>query len=195
MTKEVKRIGAIVLAGGRSSRFGRDKLAESIDGRPLLDRAVAAVGAVASQVVIVATPGAVVRAPDGVVIAYDPQPFEGPLAGLATGLAALPPDVDRVLVVGGDMPTLVVPVLERMLRGLGAREGVVLTDDVSPRPLPMAIRWAPASAAADRLLAGGERRLRALLEELDIEAIPEETWRIDDPDGTTLRDVDVPTDL
>ncbi len=195
MTEEANRIGAIVLAGGRSSRFGRDKLAESIDGRPLLDRAVEAVRAVANHVVIVATPGVVPHAPAGVVIAYDRQPFEGPLAGLAAGLAALPLDVDRVLVVGGDMPTLVVPVLERMLRGLGAREGVVLADDVSPRPLPMAVRSAPASAAADRLLAGGERRLRALLAELDIEAIPAETWRLDDPDGTTLRDDDLPTDL
>ena len=49
MTKEVKRIGAIVLAGGRSSRFGRDKLAESIDGRPLLDRAVEAVGVTCTE--------------------------------------------------------------------------------------------------------------------------------------------------
>ncbi|MGH2474787.1 MAG: NTP transferase domain-containing protein, partial [Candidatus Limnocylindrales bacterium] len=37
MTDAAPRIGAIVLAGGRSSRFGRDKLAEPMDGRPLLD--------------------------------------------------------------------------------------------------------------------------------------------------------------
>ena len=29
-------VTGLVLAGGRSSRFGRDKLAEPIDGRPLL---------------------------------------------------------------------------------------------------------------------------------------------------------------
>ena len=36
-------VAAIVLAGGRSSRFGRDKLAEPVDGRPLLDHAIDAV--------------------------------------------------------------------------------------------------------------------------------------------------------
>ncbi|MGH2477473.1 MAG: NTP transferase domain-containing protein, partial [Candidatus Limnocylindrales bacterium] len=174
---------------------GRDKLAEPMDGRRLLDRAVEAVRAVASEVVIVAAPGAELRAPKGVLVAYDPRPFEGPLAGLAAGLAALPPDVDRVLVVGADMPTLVVPVLERLVRGLEAREGVVLADDVRPRPLPLAVRSSPASAAADRLLAGGERRLRALLSELDVDVIPATTWRVDDPDGSTLRDIDLPTDL
>ena len=195
MTADAKRIGAIVLAGGRSSRFGRDKLAESIDGRSLLGHAVEAVGAVASAVVIVAAPGAALDVPDGVLVAHDPSPFEGPLAGLAAGLAALPRDVDKVLVVGGDMPNLVVAVLERLLRGLGARDGVVLADDIHPRPLPMAVRSAPASAAVGRLLAGGERRLRALLPELDADVIPPAIWRVDDPDGTTLRDVDLPTDL
>ena len=53
-----ERIGAIVLAGGRSSRFGRDKLAEIVDGRPLLDHAIDAVRAVATDIVVVVAPGA-----------------------------------------------------------------------------------------------------------------------------------------
>ena len=36
-------VTGLVLAGGRSSRFGRDKLAEPIDGRPLLWHAIDAV--------------------------------------------------------------------------------------------------------------------------------------------------------
>jgi hypothetical protein len=49
---------------------------------------------------------------------------------------------------------------------------------------------------AERLLAGGERRLRALLAQLDsVVAIDPATWRADDPTGETLRDVDVPSDL
>ncbi len=195
MTDGTPRIGAIVLAGGRSSRFGRDKLAEPVGGRPLLERAVDAVRIVADVVVIVVSPGATIPLSDGVLIAFDPRPFEGPLAGLAAGLAALPADVDRVIVVGGDMPTLVVPVLRRLIRGLGACDVTVLADDDRPRPLPMAVRSAPASAATARLLAGGERRFRALLSELDVEVIAAAVWRVDDPHGSTLRDVDRPTDL
>ena len=102
-----ERIGAIVLAGGRSSRFGRDKLAEIIDGRPLLDHAIDAVRAVATDIVVVVAPGTMLPVPPGVRIAEDPVAFEGPLAGLAAGLAALDPAVDRLIVVGGDMPSLV----------------------------------------------------------------------------------------
>jgi molybdopterin-guanine dinucleotide biosynthesis protein A len=71
----------------------------------------------------------------------------------------------------------------------------VLADGDRARPLPLAIRRSVGAAAADRLLDAGERRLRALLERLDVEVIAEEDWREDDPDGETLRDVDAPDDL
>ncbi|MFN8623891.1 MAG: NTP transferase domain-containing protein, partial [Chloroflexota bacterium] len=49
-------VSAIVLAGGRASRFGADKLAASLDGVPLLHHAVRAVSAVpgATEVIVVA---------------------------------------------------------------------------------------------------------------------------------------------
>ena len=49
-------VSAIVLAGGRSARFGRDKLAVSIDGRPLLHHAAEAVAAVATDIIVIAPP-------------------------------------------------------------------------------------------------------------------------------------------
>jgi len=38
-------------------------------------------------------------------------------------------------------------------------------------------------------------RLGALIEVLDVAVIPENEWRKLDPEGRTLRDVDVPADL
>src|SRR6185312_6472066 len=107
MTSAAAHVGAIVLAGGRSSRFGRDKLAEPVGGRPMLDRAIDAVRVVATDIVVVTTPDGSPRLSAEVTIARDARPFEGPLAGLAAGLAALDPSVRRSIVVGGDMPTLV----------------------------------------------------------------------------------------
>ena len=49
---------ALVLAGGASSRFGSDKLAATLDGRPLLHHALEAVAAVADRIVLVVAPGA-----------------------------------------------------------------------------------------------------------------------------------------
>ena len=51
-------ISVIVLAGGRSRRFGRDKLAEPVDGRPLLHHAIDAVRPIATEIIVVAAPGA-----------------------------------------------------------------------------------------------------------------------------------------
>jgi molybdopterin-guanine dinucleotide biosynthesis protein A len=190
------RVGAIVLAGGRSSRFGRDKLAEPIDGTPMLERAISAVRQVATDVVVVAAPDGCPMVPPGTTVARDSRAFEGPLAGLATGLQALDANVEHVIVVGGDMPTLVPAVLERLLALVDRAPAVILEDDAGPRPLPMAARRSIVEPVAERLLAAGERRLRALLAELDnVVAIAPATWRVDDPTGETLRDVDVPGDL
>jgi molybdenum cofactor guanylyltransferase len=189
------RVAALVLAGGRSSRFGRDKLVEPIEGRTMLDRALDAVGSVAAELTVVAAPDGTpaLRAPVSVV--HDDLAFEGPLAGLATGLRSLDPEIERVIVVGGDMPTVVPAVLHRLLEALDAHEAAVIADEERPRPLPLAVRRSVGGPAVDRLLETGERRLRALLETLDVAVIPPATWRVDDPAGETLRDVDTPEDL
>ena len=190
-----ERVTALVLAGGRSSRFGRDKLIEPIGGRPMLDHVIDRAREVASDVVVVAAAGATQDVPLGVEIVHDERPFEGPLAGLGIGLRAVDPGVERVIVVGGDMPTVVPAVLDRLLAALDRREAAVLADDVRERPLPMAVRRSVASPAVDRLLEDGERRLRALLSVLDVEVVPQQTWLGDDPTAESLRDVDVPDDL
>ena len=190
------RIGAIVLAGGRSSRFGRDKLAEMIDGRPLLDHAIDVVRTVASDIVVVAAPGANPVVRDDVRLAHDPVRFEGPLAGLAAGLAVLDPAVDLVVVVAGDMPSLMPAVLRRLLDTVASdSDAAILGKDGDTPPLPMALRRRRAEAAVGTLLDAGERRLRAISEVLGAEVIPEATWRLDDPTAATLRDIDTPADV
>ena len=191
-----ERIGAIVLAGGRSSRFGRDKLAEIIDGRPLLEHAIAAVLAVATDVVVVAAPGSNPDLPKGVLLAHDPVAFEGPLAGLAAGLAELDTSVERVVAVAGDMPSLVPAVLRRLLDLVeSGADAAILAHDGDALPLPMALRRGSAERAVETLLGGGERRLRALTGALDAAVMAESTWRAHDQTAATLDDIDTPEDL
>ena len=188
-------MSAVVLAGGRSSRFGRDKLAEPFDGRPLLDRAIEVVQRLATDVIVVAAPSAEQVVPDGVRMVHDPVGYEGPLAGLATGLDAAREEV--VVVVGGDMPTLVTAVLDSMASALDdpSIAAVVLAHEGRPRPLPMVVRRVAALGAARASLEGGDRGLRALVEALPTRVVPEHVWRGLDPDGATLRDIDTPADL
>ena len=161
----------------------------------MLDHAIAAVEQVAGTVLVVAPPDSVPAMASDARLVHDSHAFEGPLAGLATGLKAMDPGLEHIIVVGGDMPTLVPAVLRRLLGALETHEAAVLADDAGPRPLPIALRRSAAAPALERLLSTGERRLRALLVELDVVVVPPATWRQDDPEGVTLRDIDVPGDL
>jgi molybdopterin-guanine dinucleotide biosynthesis protein A len=187
------RVSVVILAGGRSSRFGRDKLAEPIDGRPLLDHAIDAVRLLASEILVVAGPDATPGVAGDVRLVHDAVAFEGPLVGARAGLVAASESI--VLLVGGDMPGLVDAVLESMVDLLGAADAVVLEHEDRPRPLPMAVRRERALAAVEGLIAQGERRLRALIDVLETRTIAETTWRALDPDGATLRDIDTEADL
>ena len=94
------------------------------------------------------------------------------------------------------MPSLEPAVLHLLVDAIDPEtSAAVLEGDDRARPLPMALRRNDAEAAARRLLADGERRLRALPTTLGAAVVPAATWRVLDPDGGTLRDVDVPADL
>jgi hypothetical protein len=72
---------------------------------------------------------------------------------------------------------------------------VVLRDADGPRPLPAVLAVAPALALARTLLASGERRLRALVEGLEPDEVPEAIWSAADAKGAWRQDVDLPDDL
>jgi molybdopterin-guanine dinucleotide biosynthesis protein A len=187
----------IVLAGGRSTRFGSDKLGAHMDGVALVRRAVDAVGAVTDGVIVVLPPG-VQRddLPDDVRMTHDLQEGEGPLAGLHTGLLTAVRS-EQVLVVGGDMPQLQPSVLRLLLDTLDDAnvDAAALADGDRPRPLPIALRTWPAADAVHSLLHAGRRRLRDALDALRTAVIDEPTWTALDPARLTLRDIDEPGDL
>lgn len=202
---------AIILAGGRSSRFGADKLAARLDGIPVLEHALRAVAQVADPVVVVVSPDAPSPSVPSdlrveVVPARDLVAHQGPLAGLVGGLAALgswaasdgegaAPDV--VLLVAGDMPTLVPAVLALLVRILDEDPalGAVTLETEPPTLLPSAIRATIAGPVAEGLLADDRRSLRGLLESVPSSTVASAVWRAIDPEGRTLRDIDTPGDL
>ncbi|MGZ8605364.1 MAG: molybdenum cofactor guanylyltransferase [Actinomycetota bacterium] len=194
----------LVLAGGRSTRFGRDKLAEPLGGKSLLAHAVVAVGSVVREVIVLLPPvgdppplpRSVGAARVPVRVVRDPEPFGGPLVALLAGLERTREPF--ALVVGGDMPGLVGPVLAALLRALAASgdaDATVLAFRGRRQPLPAALRVGAATTAAQRLLGEGERSVHALLRVLRTRELLEAEWRSLDPTAATLRDVDVPGDL
>ncbi|MCI0582534.1 MAG: molybdenum cofactor guanylyltransferase [Chloroflexi bacterium] len=188
----------IVLAGGRSTRFGTDKLAIEVDGRPLLHHAIEAVAAVAIRVIVVASPGTDPALPAElearVHVVHDPESFGGPLVGLAAALAEA--DAPIALVVGGDMPRMVPLVLRRLVATVGpGRPAVSLEIPGRFHPLPMALDVLAARPAAATVLERGGRALRDLLRELGAISIPAPVWLALDPAAATIVDIDRPEDL
>jgi molybdopterin-guanine dinucleotide biosynthesis protein A len=201
-------VTAIVLAGGRSSRFGGQKLAAEVDGVTLLDHAIGAVRALADEI-IVAGPASLAPAPTMATTTTpappirtlaDEESFAGPLAALAGALRVT--RTDLAIVVGGDMPGLVTSVLEAMLGRLAPDDdldGVLLASE-APEPqhrhvLPLALRVTTAFRAADEALSAGDRSLVRLLDRLRVDEVPAAEWLALDPNARTVLDVDRPDDL
>jgi molybdopterin-guanine dinucleotide biosynthesis protein A len=194
---------AIVLAGGRSRRFGTDKLAARMaDGRSVLAHGVAAVEAIADQLVVVLAPGA--NRPDDLPartgVVHDPEPDGGPLVGLAAGLEAA--NDELVIVIAGDMPLLEPAVLRLLVEALqqdpvvdAARLEADASTVGSVAVLPCVLRREPARRACRDAVATGDRRLRACLERLATAVVPAVEWRALDPTGRTLLDIDRQADL
>lgn len=192
---------AIVLAGGRSRRFGGDKLqARLADGRSVLAHAVAAAAAVGDEIVVVIAPGAErpEGLPESVVLVHDPEPEGGPLMGLAAGLETVSGEI--VLVVGGDMPALEPSVLRLLIAAVENDPAVdaarlEVRDATRASVLPCVLRRKAARRACGEALSAGDRRLRGALEGLATTVVPAVEWRALDPSGRTLVDIDRPADL
>ena len=102
-------VAAIILAAGRSTRMGSNKLLEELTGKPLVRHVTNAALASKAHPVIVVTghqQERVEAALDGLDLAFVPNPdfADGLSTSLKAGIAALPAEVEAVVVLLGDMP-------------------------------------------------------------------------------------------
>lgn len=171
-------VGAVVLAGGRSSRMGRDKAGLQWRGTTLLQRTVDVVGAaVAGPVLVVRAAGqSLPSLPAEVTVVDDSRPAAGPLQGLADGLAAV--DAPAAFVCATDLPFLHPAFVRRVVAALGDADVALPVVGGFRQPLVAAYRIALAARAAD-LLAAGESRPGALLAGCDVVLLDERSLLAD----------------
>ncbi|HEY4581607.1 MAG TPA: molybdenum cofactor guanylyltransferase [Lysobacter sp.] len=167
----------VVLAGGRSSRMGRDKALLAIDGGTLLDRAIALLRDAGATRVLVSGDR---PAHDGIPDAF---PGLGPVGGIASVLTHV--DDGAMLVVPVDMPALDVDTLCVLFEATAA----VSAAHFVGHPLPWsAYVDARVRAQVAALAAGGEgpsmRALHAAVGGIEWPA----------PDAARLRNVNAPAD-
>jgi molybdenum cofactor cytidylyltransferase len=160
---------AVVLAAGASRRFGSPKLLAPLEGRPLLQHTLDSVASAGlGAVVVVLGDGA--RAVERAIAwrserrTVNPRPQDGLSSSLRVGMdaAAEDPEVDAVLVVLGDQPSLRPDVVRAILAAAEATDRpfvrVRYADDEAPNPVLV-------RRAAWALVAGldGDRGLGPLL--------------------------------
>ncbi len=148
----------VVIAGGRSIRFGGEKAAALLAGRPLLIWAVRRLQGSCAAVAVNTRPGteaeALARA-EGLPILYDAAgDAEGPLAGVKAGLLWARGLGARALAVSPcDAPLLPDDLFSRLIEAAGS--GAALAETAEGRQ-PLCALW-PVSALATltEALAGG----------------------------------------
>ncbi len=151
--------GAIILAGGKSSRMGSPKAALGWHGSTLLRRVTGIVArSVDGPVVVVSALGQALPALDGAVeVVADEREGRGPLQGLAAGLAAIGDRSEVAYVSSTDVPLLHPAFVRRVVGALDDQVDVVLPEVGGYRqPLSAAYRTGLLSTveeliAADRM--------------------------------------------
>jgi molybdenum cofactor cytidylyltransferase len=183
-------VRALLLCGGKATRFGSDKLAANLDGQPLVAHSVHNLLAGAGNALAVIPPGSKklrrILDDSGCDVLESPDCIRGMGASLAAGVAAMP-DASGWIVALGDMPFVkpltIAAVVDKIEKGA-----------LIAAPMYQGIRGHPvgfSSRLKDELLAldGDEGARGVLAAHRDgIEALIV-------ADAGVAADVDVPADL
>jgi molybdenum cofactor cytidylyltransferase len=143
-----KRVAAIVLAAGRSSRMqGPNKLLEDFGGKPLVRRAVEIALASKAAPVIVVTGNdevAVKKSLAGlnVQFVHNENYAEGLSTSIRTGIRALPDDVAGAVICLADMPRISAALIDRLIGAFEPERGALIVAPVRDGRRGNPLLWA-----------------------------------------------------
>lgn len=174
----------VLLAGGKSTRYGSPKALAEVAGRSILDRGLAALDAAVGDAVIVANdPRPYASA--GRPIRPDVRPGTGVLGGILTAIRwAEETDRQAALVLACDMPFVPPALLRRLVQRADA-EAVSLADSAGPRGMePLcAVYGIQCADAIERALDRDQRAIVSFFSDVEVRRLPlSEVRRFGDPD-------------
>lgn len=131
--------GAVILAGGKSSRLGRNKAFILLQNKPLVRHVYDTVASVCESIVLTTKPSRGASRystvlPSSVRVAYDVTKAQTPLVGILSGFSAL--NTQYAMVVACDMPFIKVEVIRHLFNSAGNSDTAVpVWPDGSVEPL------------------------------------------------------------
>ena len=185
-------VTGLILAGGASSRMGRNKALIEMDGQPLVARVAAALQPLTTERLIIANDPAPYRFL-GLPIIPDIEPGYGPLMGLYSGLKAASGEL--ALLVAVDMPFLSPDFLRYLLTLAPGYDVVIPEAEGRLHPLCAVYRRASCLPPIQEAIARGQRRLIAFHPQVRVRRVPEEELRQVSPDLRALINVNTPEEL
>jgi molybdenum cofactor guanylyltransferase len=179
------RVAGYVLAGGGSTRFGRDKALVELAGRPMLARMVELMRGVTPDVKIIAPPGKYANFEAEAV--NDQWPGEGPLGGIVTALLHTQEkelQCEWNLIVSCDMPFLTAVWMKFLVERAEQSAAHVILAHSGNGPEPLCACWR--TDAVDTLQAAFERGVRKVTQGIALlraEVLDERDWKRFDSAG------------
>src|SRR5712692_5293052 len=159
------KVAGYVLAGGGSTRFGRDKALAEVGGTPMLERMIELLQSVTKQVKIVAARSK--YAAFGAELVEDRWPGEGPLGGIITALEDAAKSAARRewnLIVSCDLPFLTADWLRFLDERAAKSNALALLPHSAGGPEPLCACYR--TAAAEPLLRAFGSGVRKITEAL-----------------------------
>ena len=189
--KRYDQVAGFILAGGASSRMGRDKALLEIGGEPLLVRTARLLGALVTEVAVIGPPER--YAALGLRVLPDDVAGLGPLGGIATALRITSREWN--LIVGCDLPYLSVAWLEWMIARARNSKSVALLPE-TPRGLePLcAIYRVNCAPVITQAIARGLRKVTDGLAGLSVERITAAQWGAFDSTGALFTNLNTRED-
>jgi molybdenum cofactor cytidylyltransferase len=188
------KIAALILAAGSGSRMGGSKMTADVSGAPMVRRVAEAVSASKAKPIVVVTgnePEKVAAALGGIEakLVHNPNFAQGMSTSLKAGLAALPKDIDGVVVALGDMPLVSSGDIDRLIRAFNPLEGRAICVPVHGGRRGNPVLWGKQFVAEMQAISGDQGARRLIEEHADqVIEVPVEG------DGV-LVDVDTPDKL
>lgn len=190
-TNNIKDVTGVVLAGGRSSRYGKNKALVKVNGVPLIERALRTMGSIFEHVVMITnTPEeyAYLKVP----MFQDIIQGLGPLGGIYTGLKVIPDQTG--FFVACDMPFLNPNLIRHM---------VAIRDDFDV-VVPKISGWVEAlhglytvkcRGSIESLIQSGTYQIFQFFSSVSVRFVDDEEVRRWDPDLRSFLNINTPDEL
>ena len=197
--KRYRQVAAFILAGGFSSRMGREKGLLEFGGEPLIARTARLIEPLVTKVTVVGSPerysvlGLCTIADQNIASREGDEVVRTPLVGIATALSATIAPWNLILAC--DLPYLTAVWLEWLLaRAVDSGAQVVMPRTSGGlEPLAAVYRkecYAPIAAALERSV----RKVTDVTAECRTECLIESEWKKHDPENRVLRNMNTPAD-